>query len=203
MEQAENKVLWRTCRQIADGLGLSLTTTWRMLRRGDLPAIRAGRVWCVVPVSVAPYVLALAARGVFVRPVTAPAPTPKKRHAPPPPVDVAAQHAAVAEMVRRSVGELALTDCRNLDMSESRHIAVQHDEISTVWRKCDSVAETQHGAPHHAPVSAHFCCTAVDPLGGRVMYAASSPLLALPPTKKYPPTVLNPRPESESADGEE
>src|SRR3990172_8393771 len=203
MEQAENKVLWRTCRQIAAGLGLSSTTTWRMLRRGDLPAIRAGRVWCIVPASVAPYVVAWAQRGVVVRPVAAP--TPKsvfKRHASPPPVDVAAQHAAVAEMVRRSVGELALTDCRNLDMSESRHIAVQHDEISTVWRKCDSVAETQHGAPHHAPVSAHFCCTAVDPLGGRVMYAASSPLLALPPTKKYPPTVLNPRPESESADGE-
>ena len=200
MEQAENKVLWRTCRQIAAGLGLSSTTTWRMLRRGDLPAIRAGRVWCIVPASVAPYVVALAQRGVVVRPVAAP--TPKsvfKRHASPPPVDVAAQHAAVAEMVRRSMGELALTDCRNLDMSESRHIAVQHAEISTVLRKCDSVAETQHGAPQHVPV----CCGAADPLGGRVMHAASSPLPALPPTKKYPPTVPNPRPESESANGEE
>src|SRR3990167_2925763 len=166
MEQAENKVLWRTCRQIAAGLGLSSTTTWRMLRRGDLPAIRAGRVWCIVPASVAPYVVALAQRGVVVRPVAAP--TPKsvfKRHASPPPVDV----------------------------------AVQHAEISTVLRKCDSVAETQHGAPQHVPV----CCGAADPLGGRVMHAASSPLLALPPTKKYPPTVPNPRPESESANGEE
>src|SRR3990167_5758012 len=102
-------------------------------------------------------------------------------------------------MLRRSMPELALTDCRNLDMSESRHIAVQHAEISTVLRKCDSVAETQHGAPQHVPV----CCGAADPLGGRVMHAASSPLLALPPTKKYPPTVPNPRPESESANGEE
>src|SRR3990167_5886062 len=143
MEQAENKVLWRTCRQIADGLGLSLTTTWRMLRRGDLPAIRAGRVWCVVPVSVAPYVLALAARGVFVRPVTAPAPTPKKRHAPPPPVDVAAQHAAVAEMVRRSVGELALTDCRNLVMLQcSMTKSRQCGGNATVWRKRNMVHRT-------------------------------------------------------------
>src|SRR3990167_1430693 len=137
MEQAENKVLWRTCRQIAAGLGLSSTTTWRMLRRGDLPAIRAGRVWCIVPASVAPYVVALAQRGVVVRPVAAP--TPKsvfKRHASPPPVDVAAQHAAVAEMVQCS-------------MPKSRQCCGN----ATVWRKRNMVhrSTSQFAAVQQTP----------------------------------------------------